>query len=119
MPIYTYRCENCGVRFDHTAKFTDPPLVRCPECDHKSLKKVYQPVGIIFKGSGFYATDHKSPSGGKNLPSHEEHKPSSESAASSSSESKGDSKPASAENKSATDTKAGSSASASSTPRES
>jgi len=74
MPIYTYRCENCGVRFDHTARFSDPPLARCPECGRKTLKKVYQPVGIVFKGSGFYATDHKSPSGGKKLPSHEEGK---------------------------------------------
>ena len=69
MPVYTYRCENCGVRFDHTAKFSDPPLNRCPECGKKALKKVYLPVGIVFKGSGFYATDHKSPSGGKKFPS--------------------------------------------------
>lgn len=79
MPIYTYRCENCGVRFDHTAKFTDPQLTRCPECGKKSLKRVYQPVGIVFKGSGFYATDHKSPSGNKKFPGHEEPKASGES----------------------------------------
>ena len=36
---------------------------RCPECSKKTLRKVYQPVGIVFKGSGFYATDHRSPSG--------------------------------------------------------
>jgi len=63
MPIYTYRCENCGVRFERQQKFTDQPLTRCPECNKKTLHKVYTPVGIIFKGSGFYATDHKSPSG--------------------------------------------------------
>ena len=63
MPIYTYRCENCGVQFDQTQKFSDPPLVKCPECGKKTLLKVYQPVGIVFKGSGFYATDHRSPSG--------------------------------------------------------
>ncbi len=63
MPIYTYRCENCGVQFDQTQKFSDPPLSKCPECGKKTLKKVYQPVGIVFKGSGFYATDHRSPSG--------------------------------------------------------
>ncbi len=63
MPIYTYRCENCGVQFERTQKFTDPPLTRCPECNKKSLHKVYTPVGIVFKGSGFYATDHRSPSG--------------------------------------------------------
>jgi putative FmdB family regulatory protein len=63
MPIYTYRCENCGVQFERTQKFTDPPLTRCPECNKKTLRKVYTPVGIVFKGSGFYATDHRSPSG--------------------------------------------------------
>jgi putative FmdB family regulatory protein len=63
MPVYTYQCENCGVRFDQQQKFSDPPLTRCPECSKKSLRKVYMPVGIVFKGSGFYATDHKSPSG--------------------------------------------------------
>jgi putative FmdB family regulatory protein len=64
MPVYTYRCENCGVQFDQTQKFADQPLTRCPECGKKALRKVYQPVGIVFKGSGFYATDHRSPSGG-------------------------------------------------------
>lgn len=63
MPIYTYRCHNCGVQFDVTQKFTDNPLVQCPECGKKSLQKVITPVGIVFKGSGFYATDHHSPSG--------------------------------------------------------
>jgi putative FmdB family regulatory protein len=64
MPIYTYRCENCGVQFERQQKFSDAPLTRCPECSKKTLRKVYMPVGIVFKGSGFYATDHRSPSGG-------------------------------------------------------
>jgi putative FmdB family regulatory protein len=63
MPIYTYRCDNCGVQFDRQQHFSDPPLTRCPECSKKALRKVYLPVGIVFKGSGFYATDHRSPSG--------------------------------------------------------
>ena len=63
MPIYTYRCENCGVQFERRQKFTDDPLTRCPECQKESLRKVYLPVGIVFKGSGFYATDNRSPSG--------------------------------------------------------
>jgi putative FmdB family regulatory protein len=63
MPVYTYQCENCGVRFDQHQRFSDLPLTRCPECSKKTLRKVYMPVGIVFKGSGFYATDHKSPSG--------------------------------------------------------
>ena len=67
MPIYTYRCENCGVQFEQQQSFTDSPLTRCPECNKKALRKVYTPVGIVFKGSGFYATDHRSPSGQGNL----------------------------------------------------
>ncbi len=63
MPVYTYRCSNCGVQFDKQQSFTDQSLLRCPECGKKALKKVFQPVGIVFKGSGFYATDHHSPSG--------------------------------------------------------
>jgi len=63
MPIYTYHCDNCGIRFEQQQHFSDPPLVRCPECNKNALRKVYTPVGIVFKGSGFYATDHRSPSG--------------------------------------------------------
>ncbi len=63
MPVYTYQCENCGVRFERLQSFNDPALTRCPECNKKSLRKVYTPVGIVFKGSGFYATDHRSASG--------------------------------------------------------
>jgi putative FmdB family regulatory protein len=63
MPVYTYRCDNCGVQFDRRQAFTDPLLKVCPDCGKKTLHKVYTPVGIVFKGSGFYATDHRSPSG--------------------------------------------------------
>ncbi len=63
MPVYTYRCESCGVQFERHQSFQDAPLKTCPECRKKSLKKVITPTRIIFKGSGFYATDHKSPSG--------------------------------------------------------
>jgi putative FmdB family regulatory protein len=63
MPIYTYRCDSCGVQFERHQSFNDAPLTICPECRKKSLKKVITPTRIIFKGSGFYATDHRSPSG--------------------------------------------------------
>jgi len=63
MPIYTYRCESCGVQFEREQSYSDAPLKICPECRKRSLKKVISPVGVIFKGSGFYSTDHKSPSG--------------------------------------------------------
>ena len=74
MPVYTYRCEACGVQFDRTQKFSDAPLTRCPECGKKTLRKVYSPVGIVFKGSGFYATDHRSPSGMSYAPSNSDEK---------------------------------------------
>ncbi|OQY30938.1 MAG: hypothetical protein B6243_09360 [Anaerolineaceae bacterium 4572_5.2] len=65
MPIYTYRCENCGIQFDQEQRFNDPSLTKCPECEKKSLHRVYKPVGIVFKGSGFYATDNRKSSGQK------------------------------------------------------
>lgn len=70
MPVYTYRCDNCGVQFERTQKFSEPSLAWCPECGKKELRKVYTPVGIVFKGSGFYATDHRSPSGAPRTPAH-------------------------------------------------
>ncbi len=60
MPAYTYRCDNCGVRFDRQQKFNDRPLSRCPECGKNALHRVYRPVGVVFKGSGFYVTDNRS-----------------------------------------------------------
>lgn len=75
MPVYTYRCESCGVQFEKTQKFSDAQLTRCPECGKKELRKVYTPVGIVFKGSGFYATDNRSPSGQSRFnAAHEEEK---------------------------------------------
>lgn len=62
MPVYTYRCDKCGIQFDKRQSFSDDPLTVCPECEQETLHKVYQPVGIVFKGKGFYATDHRSSS---------------------------------------------------------
>src|SRR3972149_3520351 len=59
MPVYAYRCESCGVQFERKQSFSDPALKVCPECRQKSLKRVISPVRIVFKGSGFYSTDHK------------------------------------------------------------
>jgi putative FmdB family regulatory protein len=75
MPVYTYRCESCGIQFERHQTFTDKPLTRCPECSKKSLRKVISPVRVVFKGSGFYATDHKSPSGQEQTPSARSEKP--------------------------------------------
>jgi putative FmdB family regulatory protein len=63
MPIYVYHCNNCDYQFDQYQRFTDDPLEICPECGRPTLHKVYQPVGIVFKGKGFYATDNRSTSG--------------------------------------------------------
>lgn len=58
MPIYVYACTNCGERTEAKQSFDDPPLEVCPQCGGK-LRKMYSPVGIVFKGSGFYSTDAK------------------------------------------------------------
>jgi putative FmdB family regulatory protein len=58
MPIYLYQCDSCGVRFERLQRMSDEPLTECPECDGH-VHRVIQPVGIIFKGSGFYVTDNR------------------------------------------------------------
>lgn len=63
MPMYAYRCQSCGVQFEKQQKFTDKPLTRCPECRKGTVKRLLQPPAIVFKGSGWYATDHRSASG--------------------------------------------------------
>jgi putative FmdB family regulatory protein len=63
MPTYTYKCDSCGVVFDKFQKFSDKSLTRCPECSKGKVKRVLQPAAIVFKGSGWYATDNRSPSG--------------------------------------------------------
>ena len=58
MPTYQYRCVDCGSERETVQKFSDPSLTECPECDG-TLRKVYSAVGVVFKGSGFYATDNR------------------------------------------------------------
>lgn len=59
MPVYTYECENCGERFEARQSFNDAPLTVCPTCSEEKLYRVIQPVGIVFKASGFYVTDSR------------------------------------------------------------
>ncbi|MGD9375614.1 MAG: zinc ribbon domain-containing protein, partial [Anaerolineae bacterium] len=59
MPIYLYQCDSCGVQFERLQRMSEAPLTNCPECDGH-VHRVIQPVGIIFKGSGFYVTDNRS-----------------------------------------------------------
>ncbi len=58
MPTYEYACTACGHRLEAVQSFTDDPLTECPECG-AALRKVYSPVGIVLKGSGFYKTDSR------------------------------------------------------------
>lgn len=58
MPTYQYRCRACANELEAFQKFTDDPLTDCPECGG-ALRKLFSPVGIVFKGSGFYATDSR------------------------------------------------------------
>lgn len=58
MPTYEYKCEECGIVFDRFQHFSEEPLRVCPECNG-AVHRLLHPVGIIFKGKGFYVTDHK------------------------------------------------------------
>ena len=58
MPVYEYHCTSCGADLEIFQRMSDPALTECPQCRGK-LRKVFSPVGIVFKGSGFYATDSK------------------------------------------------------------
>ena len=59
MPIYGYRCRSCGNELEVLQKMSDPPLKTCPKCSGE-LTKILYPVGVIYKGSGYYSTDYKS-----------------------------------------------------------
>ena len=61
MPTYEYACKACGERLEVVQSFSDDPLTECSACGGQ-LRKVFQPVGIAFKGSGFYKTDSRSTS---------------------------------------------------------
>ena len=59
MPIYEYECSACKHRFERSQRFSDAPLTECPECG-SAVRRVLFPAGIVFKGSGWYATDSRS-----------------------------------------------------------
>jgi putative FmdB family regulatory protein len=58
VPTYQYACTTCGEQVEAVQRFDDDPLTVCPACGG-SLRKIYTPVGIVFKGSGFYRTDSR------------------------------------------------------------
>ena len=110
MPTYSYACTECDNRFDAVQAFTDDALTSCPQCSGR-LRKLFNSVGVVFKGSGFYRTDSRE--GGKSAKVAAD-SPSSEKASSSASSSAEKS-----EKSSGSDTSSGSSASStptSSTP---
>lgn len=59
MPVYEYACTACGTQLEVRQSFTDDALTTCPECSGR-LRKLLSPVGVVFKGSGFYRTDSRS-----------------------------------------------------------
>src|SRR5262245_65600893 len=58
MPTYVYACDTCGAQFEQFQSFKDEPLRTCPSCA-SAVRRVFQPVGIVFKGSGWYITDSR------------------------------------------------------------
>jgi len=60
MPTYQYACPDCGFEFEKQQKFTDLPIKRCPKCGKKHVYRVVSKVAVTFKGSGWYITDSKS-----------------------------------------------------------
>ena len=58
MPTYQYSCTECGHFFEAVQSFSDDSLTVCPECNGR-LRKVFNAVGVVFKGSGFYRTDSR------------------------------------------------------------
>ncbi len=105
MPIYEYECEHCGVRFEKLQRMIEDSLTECPECGGH-IHRVMQPVGVIFKGSGFYVTDNKGKSS-TNIPANKKDDESKHAAAETTSASdEGKTKPApKAESTSTTTTK--------------
>ncbi|NKY92939.1 FmdB family zinc ribbon protein [Gordonia sputi] len=59
MPTYSYACTECDNKFDIVQSFSDDSLTECPQCSGR-LRKLFNSVGIVFKGSGFYRTDSRS-----------------------------------------------------------
>jgi putative FmdB family regulatory protein len=92
MPTYGYRCGNCGHEFEILQRMSDEPLTTCPKCQGKLSKMLY-PVGISFKGSGFYTTDYKASGKSSDGSSSNGVAPSKEGSSESKPETKSESKP--------------------------
>jgi putative FmdB family regulatory protein len=108
MPTYEYACTSCGRHFDIVQRFSDAPLEVCEVCGGK-LKRVFHPVGVVLKGSGFYSTDNRS--GKKALTPASKEGASESSSSESSSSGKAEKKSSEKKSSSKKDTGAGSAAS--------
>lgn len=75
MPIYEYQCRACGHKLEALQKVSDEPLLLCPHCESKSLKKLISAVGFRLKGGGWYETDFKKGDNKKNVAGSEGDKP--------------------------------------------
>ncbi|MDH3014580.1 zinc ribbon domain-containing protein [Gordonia alkanivorans] len=84
MPTYSYACTECDNKFDIVQSFSDDALTECPQCTGR-LRKLFNSVGIVFKGSGFYRTDSRSGSSSSDTASSSSSSDSSTSSSSSSS----------------------------------
>ena len=102
MPTYQYACTECGHAFEQVQSFSDDALTTCPECQGR-LRKLFNAVGVVFKGSGFYRNDSR--------------KPATESTSSSSSDSSSTSSSSSSSSSSATSSGDSSSGSSSKSPQ--
>jgi putative FmdB family regulatory protein len=65
MPTYHYRCPACGHDFERFEKINAKARPKCPECGTRAERQISGGAGLLFKGSGFYATDYKRPKGGE------------------------------------------------------
>ena len=92
MPTYQYACTECGHAFEQVQSFSDDALTVCPECEGK-LRKVFNAVGVVFKGSGFYRTDSRAGSVATDAPAAKSESKS-ESKTETKAETKSESKPA-------------------------
>src|SRR3954452_8521769 len=63
MPIYDYQCNECGNRFEKMQPITADPIKECPRCGKPGVRRIFHPVGVIFKGSGWYINDSRKSSG--------------------------------------------------------
>lgn len=95
MPTYAYRCSACSHEFDEVQRFSDDALTVCPQCGG-SIRRVFQPVGVVFKGSGWYITDSRKPESSNGSEPKSDTKPDTKTSPTEPAAKSGDAKPAKA-----------------------